>query len=261
MKKAAGFAVPLLFLALSFLNCDASPEKSPQIKAIRRRGVLRVGVETNVPGIGYPASGTGVLEGFEIDLARMITKELMKDEDALQFIPVSPQLRGPLLDNGEVDAVICHYTITEERRSRYNFTSPYYTDQVGVLVRKEAEFRDLEGLDGRIMGVLKTATSRAALEKEAGRRGLSLQYEEFSSHPETIAALLAGKVDAFVIDRIILLGYRDDRTRLLDEGFEPQPYGIATRLDNDALAAYLDSIVTALREDGRLDTLRARWGL
>jgi putative glutamine transport system substrate-binding protein len=260
MKKFAGFGAPLL-LVLFFLNCDASPEKSSQIKAIRKRGVLRVGVETNVPGIGYPAPETGILEGFEIDLARIVAKELVKDENAVQFIPVSPQIRGPLLDNGDVDMIIAHFTITDERRNRYNFTSPYYTDQVGILVRKDAEFGSLEDMDGRIVGVLKTATSQAALEKETGRRGLNLKYEEFASHPETMAALLSGRVDAFVIDKTILLGYRDAATMLLDEGFDPQSYGIATRLDKDALAAYLESIVSALREDGRLDALRAKWGL
>jgi putative glutamine transport system substrate-binding protein len=76
-----------------------------------------------------------------------------------------------------------------------------------------------------------------------------------------MAALLAGRVDAFVIDKTILLGYRDDETMLLDEGFDPQPYGIATRLDQDALAAYLESVVGALREDGSLDALCAKWGL
>jgi putative glutamine transport system substrate-binding protein len=261
MRKPAAFALPLFFLVLFLLNCAASREKSPQIKAIRKRGVLRVGVETNVPGVGYLAPETGILEGLEIDLARVVAKELVKDENAIQFIPVSPQIRGPLLDNGEVDMIIALFTITEERRNRYNFTSPYYVDKVGVLVRKDTEFGNLEDMDGRIIGVLRTSTSQAALEKEAARRGLSLKYEEFASHPETMAALLAGRVDAFAIDRIILLGYLDDQTVLLDEGFESQSYGIATRLNQDALAAYLDSIVSAMRKDGRLEALHVKWGL
>jgi putative glutamine transport system substrate-binding protein len=132
---------------------------------------------------------------------------------------------------------------------------------VGELVRKDTEFGNLEDMDGRIIGVLRTSTSQAALEKETARRGLSLKYEEFASHPETMAALLVGRVDAFAIDRIILLGYLDDQTVLLDEGFESQSYGIATRLDQDALAAYLDSIVSAMREDGCLEALHVKWGL
>jgi putative glutamine transport system substrate-binding protein len=66
-----------------------------------------------VPGVGYLAPETGILEGLEIDIARIVAKELVKDEDAVQFIPVSPQIRGPLLDNGEVDMIISLFTITE----------------------------------------------------------------------------------------------------------------------------------------------------
>jgi putative glutamine transport system substrate-binding protein len=261
MKKFAGLFLSILFPVLFLFSCNVSPENSPQVKAIRKRGVLRVGVETSVQGIGRFIPETGGFEGFEIDLARVLTKELMKDENAVQFIPLSAQLRGPLLDNGDVDIVICHFTVTEERQKQYHFTSPYYTDRVGILVRKDAGLRSLGEMDGRIIGVLKSATSRAAVEEEANKRGINLKFEEFASNPEAVAALHAGKVDAFVIDRIILLGYRDDRTMLLDEEFNPQPYGVATRLDKEMLAVYLDSIITAMREDGRLEALRVKWGL
>jgi putative glutamine transport system substrate-binding protein len=261
MKRIAGIFLPVFFSILFLSGCDASPEKSPQVRAIRKRGVLRVGVETSVPGFGRLVQGSGVFEGFEIDLARALAEELLKDQKAVRFVPVNPQFRGPLLDNGEVDIVICHFTITEERRKQYSFTSPYYTGQVGIMVRSDAEFRKLEDMDGRIIGVLKTSTSQAAIEEEADRRGVSLKFEEFGSNPEAVAALHAGKVDAFAVDKVILLGYRDNRTMILDEGFAPQPYGVAARLDKETLAAYFDSIITAMREDGRLDALRAKWDL
>jgi putative glutamine transport system substrate-binding protein len=261
MKRIAGLLLSILFSVLFLSGCDASPEKSSQVRAIRKRGVLRVGVETSVPGLGRLVPETGVLEGFEIDLARILAKELMKNDEAVQFVPLSPQLRGPLLDNGDVDIVVCHYSITEDRRKQYNFTSSYYTSEVGILVRNDAGFRRLEDMDGRIIGVLKSATSQAAIEEEAGRRGVSLKFEEFASHPEAMAALLAGKTDAFVIDKAILLGYRNEETMLLDEGFDPQSYGVATRLDREMLAAYLDSLVTAMREDGRMEALRVKWDL
>ncbi|MDR0998419.1 MAG: transporter substrate-binding domain-containing protein [Treponema sp.] len=261
MKRIAGIFLSAFFSVLLLSGCDSSPEKSPQVRDIRKRGVLRVGVETGVPGLGRLVPESGVFQGFEIDLARALAKELLKDEAAVQFVPLNPQFRGPVLDNGDVDIVICHFTITEERQKQYNFTSPYYTDQVGVMVRNDAGFRSLEDMDGRIIGVLKNTTSQAAIKEEADKRGISLKFEEFGSNPEAVASLHAGKVDAFVIDRTILLGYRDGRTKLLDEGFNPQPYGVATRLDKEMLAAYFDSIITAMREDGRLEALRVKWDL
>jgi flagellar biosynthesis protein FlhF len=72
-----------------------------------------------------------------------------------------------------------------------------------------------------------------------------------------MAALFAGSVDAFVNDKSILLGYRGEKTVLLEEGFGPQPYGIATKLENDRLAARIETLLTAMRDDGRLDELKS----
>jgi putative glutamine transport system substrate-binding protein len=260
-RAAARILMVWAVTTLCLFACGASPEKSSQVQAIRKRGVLRVGLETNVPGFGYLAPGAAFPEGLEPDIARIAAEAMLGDETAVQYIPVTPQIRGPLLDNGAADFVIAHYTITEERRKQYNFTSSYYTDEVGIMVRKDSGIRSLGGLDGCIIGVTRAATSQTALEAEAAKLGIALTYAEFASHPEAVSALHAGKTDAFVIDKIILRAYLDDRTVLLDEGFNPQSYGIATKLDNDKLAAYLDGIVTDMRNDGRLDALIAKWGL
>lgn len=53
----------------------------------------------------------------------------------IEFAPVTAQTRGALLDNGQLDMVIAAFTILEER---INFTTPYYTDAVGFLVRKDS---------------------------------------------------------------------------------------------------------------------------
>jgi putative glutamine transport system substrate-binding protein len=128
------------------------------------------------------------------------------------------------------------------------------------MVRKDAGLKRLADMDGRIAGVIKTGTTREALEAEAARAGIALDYAEFTSHPEIMAALFAGSVDAFVNDKSILLGYLGEKTMLLEEGFGPQAYGIATKLENDTLAARVEAIVTAMRDDGRLDMLIAKWG-
>jgi putative glutamine transport system substrate-binding protein len=252
-----------LIIALCLISggCDVSPEKSPHVEAIRKRGVLRVGVKFDVPRFGYLAPGASAPVGLEIDIARLIAGEMLGDTGQVQFIPVTTQLRGPALDNDLVDFVIASYTVMEERKKQYHFTSPYYTDDVRLLVRKDSGLRSLADMDGRTAGIARTSTSREALQAEADRLGITLKYTEFSNHPEIKAALLAGKVDAFVNDYSALLGYKDDGTMLLDGGFSPQPYGIAIKLENDKLAAYLEGIITAIRTDGRLDAFLEKWDL
>ena len=45
--------------------------------------------------------------------------------------------------------VIATFTITDERKKTYNFTTPYYTDEIGFLVRKEDNFSSMKDLDGK----------------------------------------------------------------------------------------------------------------
>jgi putative glutamine transport system substrate-binding protein len=260
MKKIA-----VLFLLAAFLlflaACDASPAKSPQVQAIRDRGNLRVAVKTDVLNLSRITAGAAEPEGFEVDLVRIIAKEILGDESRVRFVPITSQFRGPVLDNDQADMVIANFTITEERKGRYNFTSPYYTDKVTLLVRQDSGIKSLADMNGRIAGISRGSTSREALQAEADKLAIAVEFAVFSSYPEVKAALLAGKVDAFVNDTIVLRGYSDEWTVVLEERFSPQSYGIATRLENDKLAAYLDTIITAMRDDGRLDALIAKWGL
>ena len=118
----------------------ADPAKADNVQKIVDKGVLKVGVKNDVPNFGYKNPQTGELEGFEIDLARAIAKDILGDESKVEFTPVTAQTRGPLLDTGELDMVIATFTITEERKKSYNFSDPYYTDGVAIMVKKDAGY-------------------------------------------------------------------------------------------------------------------------
>ncbi|MFX3943937.1 transporter substrate-binding domain-containing protein, partial [Streptococcus suis] len=74
---------------------------------------------------------------------------------------------GPLLDNVHVDIVIATFSITEERKLLYNFTTTYYTDAVGFLVNKDSGIKRFTDLDGKTIGVAQGSIS-GALGAEGG---------------------------------------------------------------------------------------------
>ena len=97
----------------------SNSSEAKEIKAIKDRGVLKVGVKVDVPKFGYKNAETGKIEGFEIDLAKQVAKKILGDENKVEFQGVTAKTRGPLLDNGEVDMDACTFTITEERKKSY----------------------------------------------------------------------------------------------------------------------------------------------
>lgn len=239
----------------------AVAQNSPDVQAIKDRGVLKVGVKVDVPKFGYRDASTGVVDGYEIDLARAVAAKILGDPSKIELTGVTAKTRGPLLDNGEVDMVIATFTITDERKKSYNFTDPYFTDGVGLMVKKARGYTSFRDLDGKRIGVAQSATSKKAVQDEASRLGIRVSFSEYNTYPEIRAALDSGRVDCFSVDTSILWGYMDNTTMLLPERFSPQPYGIATKFSNKGLAQFVNNVVAELKASGQNDALLSKWGL
>jgi putative glutamine transport system substrate-binding protein len=232
-----------------------------QVEQIVKRGTLRVGCKEDVPNFGILDTATGTYSGLEIDLAHLIAKEIFGDESKVTFQGVTAKTRGPLLDNGDVDMIIATFTITEERKLTYNFTEPYYEDAVGMLVKKDGGINSLADCDGKVIGVAQSATSRDALQAAADELGISVLFQEYGTYPEIQAALQAGNVDVFSVDRSILRGYLSDDLVLTEDKFSPQEYGVTTKFDNKELAEYVDALINKWNNDGTIAGLVAKYGL
>ena len=231
---------------------------SDQVQEIIERGVLRVGVKQDVPNFGYKNPDSGEFEGLEIDIARKIADELGVD---IEFTPVTAQTRGPLLDNGQVDLVIATFTITEERKLLYNFTTPYYTDAVGFLVNKDSGIKTFTDLNGKTIGVAQGSITRTLISELADKYGIAVNFAELGSYPELSVSLRAHRTDAFSVDQSILSGYIGSKSELMDFSFSASDYGIVTKLSNKDLHNYLNSLVEKWTSDGSLQAIYDANGL
>lgn len=262
----------IVLFGLFIAGCSGSSAPAPKaettkdsvpadIKAIKDRGVFKVGVKVDVPKFGFKDPKTGKIDGFEIDLTRALAKKILGDENKIDVQGVVAKTRGPLLDNGDVDAVIATFTITEERKKSYNFSDPYYTDGVALLVKKSSGANSLKDLNGKRIGVAQSSTSRKALQEEADKQGIKLSFLEFGTYAEVKTALDSNRVDCFSVDAAILFGYLDDSTVILPDRFSPQEYGAATKKSNTALAKLINDTLTEMKKSGEIDKLLQKWGL
>ena len=262
MRKTSRILTGLVLLAgIALAPAMAATPDSPEIKAIKDRGVLKVGVKVDVPKFGYRDAATGVISGYEIDIAHALAKAILGDETKVDLQGVTAKTRGPLLDNGEVDLVIATFTITEERKKSYNFSDPYFVDGIALMVKSAAGFKSLKDLDGKKIGVAQSATTKKAIEAEAAKADIKVNFLEFNTYPEIKAALDSKRVDCFSVDSSILWGYMDKTTMLLPDRFSPQNYGVASKFDNKGLAAFVNDFVGTLKSSGQNDKLLAKWEL
>ena len=243
--------------ALTNSTSDAQLEAG--VQEIVDRGVLRVGVKQDLPNFGYRDPESNQYTGMEVEIAKKVAAELGVD---IEFTPVTAQTRGARLDTGQLDMVIATFTITEERKELYNFTTPYYTDAVGFLVRKDSKIQSSwEALDGLTIGVTQGSIQWGLLEEIAAEKGIELNFRELGSNSEVVVALAAHRVDAFSIDQSILSAFLGKTNELLDLQYQPSEYGIVTKKSNTDLATYLDGLVQDWTEDGTLQTIYDDFGL
>ena len=83
----------ILAALLSLTGCS--------IKKTEIRPSITIGCKNDVPGFGLLDTATGVISGFEIDVASTAARMIFGEDVNIHLQPVTAKTRGPLLDTGE----------------------------------------------------------------------------------------------------------------------------------------------------------------
>ena len=247
----------------------------PDVQAIVDRGVLKVGVKNNVIGFGFQDTLSGVYSGLEITLAEKMAEDLGVE---IEFTPVTAATRTELLDSGALDFVIATFTITEERKENWDFSTPYFTDYVTVLVENASGVMKLEDLLDKKVGVSSGSTSARALTEAMIEKGIidganfnketfdastwteGVAFLQFDDYPTISTALSAGEIDAFCVDKSILAAYNTESRSYIEDSFAPQDYGVATKKDS-GISIFVEEHISAWLADGTVASLITENGL
>jgi putative glutamine transport system substrate-binding protein len=218
-------------------------------------------VHFDLPKMSVLDTDTGQYYGYEIEVCRLLARDLLNDESKVEFVPVTNEEREAFLDDGTVDVIIATFGKTELRAENYNISSPYYTDFVGLMVRNGSGFQGLADLNGRSIGVIRGTNTLQAIDAAASAVGVRPNFYEFVRFSEIKAALDSGLLDVFASDRSVLARYHGESTVILPDRFAPREYGIATKLSNRDLAEFIEQRVQQWQREGIFDSLSEYFGL
>lgn len=279
-KRLTAAAAMTAMTAAMLFGCGSrtsseEAEWPEDIQKIVDRGVLKVGVKNSVVGFGYQDILTGEYTGLEIDLAKEIADYLGVE---VEYTTVTAATRGELIDSGDLDCVLATFTITDERKEVWDFSTAYYTDYITVLVENASGITSLKDLEGSIVGVSSGSNSAKALVQAMIEAGCidgedfdeetfdpstwteGVTFQQYDDYPTISTALSADEVQAFCVDKSILAIYNTDSRTYIDEQFSPQEYGIVTAKGSD-LSELCDELVNQWLSDGTIDELIAKYGL
>lgn len=162
---------------------------------------------------------------------------------------------------GQYDVAAEGVTITAERAEQVDFSDGYMRVEQRLLVRRdEARVDGIEAVRAdpalRVGTMLGTTNHATALELVGEAR-----VQVFEDWGEAVQALMAGDVDAVVIDDMAGQGYvgvNAEALRLLPGSLSSDELGFVFPKGSDLVAPF-NAALAAMRADGTLDRLAEKW--
>jgi glutamate transport system substrate-binding protein len=219
------------------------------MERLNRARAIKVGVKFDQPGIGNKNSSTNKVEGFDIEMAKIVSGQLGISEDRIEFVETVSKNRELFIQRGTVDVVIASYSITDKRKEVVGFAGPYYQTGQDLLIRKEDQgtITGPQDLAGRKVCSVTGSTPLGKIESDypqARTTGLA-------TYSECVDQLESRTVDVVTTDGAILLGYAArNPTQLVVVGkpFSTEKYGIGMKRDDRAFRDFVnDSLEKAYR--------------
>jgi polar amino acid transport system substrate-binding protein len=148
LRKTSSVFVGLAVVAASLVSYStvAEAQATSRLDEIVKRDKLIVATFGTAPPFCF-TDETGKLVGFDIDVARLLAKSLLGDENKVEFVTVTSEGRWPAVNSGRADVGLASTTVYPDRALRVAFTRPYIDSGISVLVRQDAKVNDLAQLN------------------------------------------------------------------------------------------------------------------
>lgn len=216
---------------------------------IRDAGTVKVGVKFDQPGFGLKNPTTNDVEGFDVEIAKLIMEAIGKDVK-IEYVESVSANRETFIQNGTVDLVIATYTINDERKTKVGFAGPYFVAKQDLMVKaSDTAIKSVDDLAGKNVCTVTGSTSAKNLAAKAPQAKVTL----FSKYSECADALGDGRVQAVTTDNTILAGLVQASSgayKLVEAPFSDEPYGIGVKLDDTAFRNFINDRLEAIFEDG-----------
>ncbi|WP_207384185.1 substrate-binding periplasmic protein [Legionella nagasakiensis] len=195
----------------------------------------------------------GEIKGFDIDLARLIAKELGKNAvfDNLQFSTVLTAVAS-----GQDDAAIATITITEDRKKHFDFSPPYYFENLVAIFKRHTPVKNQRQLTGKKIAAQLGSVMDIWLHQHVPNANIIA----FDNNNQAIEALISGHVDVVVMDgaqgRIFSQKHSELSYHVIakaDDG-----YGIALR-KGSPLTKQINQALIKLMGRGEVNGLKKKW--
>jgi len=195
---------------------------------------------------------SGVSVDLATDLANSLGRPLVIQNTAFDGLI-------PALKTGKVDLVISSMTATAEREKSIDFSEPYISTGLCLLIKKNSTAQNIADLDkpGIKVAVKKGTTGHLF----ATTRLKNAQILLLDKESAAVLEVVQGKADAFIYDQMsVYQNWKRNAatTRAVLEPFQKEFWAVGVRKGNDELRMKVNAFIKDYRKNGGFEQLGNR---
>ncbi|NUS44406.1 MAG: glutamate ABC transporter substrate-binding protein [Mycobacteriaceae bacterium] len=238
------------------------------LDAIRARGHLLVGLDTGSNLFSFRDATTGIIEGFDVDIARAVAADMFGDPERVRFRLLGSQERITALVNRDVDLIVKTMSITCERRRQVNFSTEYFRAHQRVLALRPMAPNGPRGdipsisssadLAGKRVCVVSGTTSLQHIR----RIQPTATVVTVPTWADCLVVLQQRQADAVTTDDALLAGLAQqdqNHLQIVGPNLSDEPYGIGIAQGAEDLVRFVNRTLERIRQDGTWDRSYRRW--
>jgi polar amino acid transport system substrate-binding protein len=191
--------------------------------------------------------------GVSVDLAKALAGDLHLPL-AIENIPFSGLI--PALKTGKIDLIISSMTQTPERAQSIDFSDPYLSTGLCLLVKKQSPIQSLADADHPgLTLVVKQGTTGQTYARDHIRAAQVLVLDKETA---CVLEVAQGKADAFIYDQMsTFTNWKKNPTLLrpILKPFQSESWAIGIRQGNTPLRDKVNAFLTRYRAAGGFDRL------
>lgn len=258
MKKLKKLLLwPLFFVLLFTLSACSKQANENTYAKVKAEDSITWGIRADTRLFGLTNIRTGKVEGFEIDLAKALTKQMLGKKAKVKYFTTTANTRIPLLKNHNIDAVLATMTITPERAKQVTFSKSYFPAGSSLLVPNNSKIKNVRQLNRKTVLAVKGTTAVDDIKKFAPKARV-LQYDDYG---QAMSALKARQGIALTTDNGLLAGIAKENPgyKLVGGVYANDPYGIAVNKGQTQMINYINRALTELKRNGTYARLLRKW--
>src|SRR4051812_20078397 len=237
----------------SYGQCDVTGKAGEYHLETVKPDVLTI--KADVPSVGWWDGDTveAIDSGYEYCMAAEIAHRSGLKSVNLQYVSFDGLVSGKLTG---YDLSLDEISITPERQQVVDFSDPYYNSSIGVLAKKGADV-SASNLSGRHLGVKQGTAAQQWAQDTLDPKNLDV----FPGDSEALAAVAAGRIDAYLQDVAIELGQAKQsggQVEVVGQFKTDEAYGAMLPKDSPNTDT-VNKIIADLKKDGTLDKLSKKY--